>query len=765
MLLLKLSPRKKVFSARTTTPPYRTIPGDLYPVWQTSLFEIFCKRFGLSCRWSSQWSRFLGAIRWCGGSICHHYVEVSDQPIGASCVACTEADHSFAASIINYYFEGPDVIADADSSPVDISPVLDASVAWPSRMSRHQVRFRSRSTSLVSRAESCPGCAPPASYFRGDVVPLQLSSQIDTSHIKFVDHRFHLGRAVGYQYGIICEAESRCEQLWRYRISLPHFSFDGNFSPLLFPIFSRLQRNFFETTRRHPVSKPIGYDYDSNDRENDLECFSEDLSSSDYSEIQQTQRTITLGDYLFYEQPSTSTKTVRKNHGDSELSCSCENTSVKPPALIDVSEATKSTHIFEIVDVKVNDMYGADLRQQITPLVPGYCTLQWFGEKRACVKTKPTFKLFFALFFEIGSDRRTLTIRINTNTPFSADFSRVDLLKMLAKRRKFKLLFSDLLKFVLETIETEPRQHENNRNRETKKRFLPETNSERLAVKATRACEHDQIAFIEPHYTFEDFDIASSVEENLAICCRCTSNFKIDLFLTLYGTMCRQCIASYVVHQLRLSRFPLQIPLVSATGNSSIDLLYAILPRSVVSLIIKKSYAHFYTIHHPEAVFTKCPWCSVPFVLSERSEFNACTCAECGCFWCYLCNSEPHWPMNCGEFREWKKKWDAQYFFEKFNLDEGERLLRISCCCDRIFYAPENSAHKAICPNKRCKGRFEQEGLITAAYLFRWKFWARYRKEEHKRGDKGGWSITTEYLEPEKLISKEFAKVKSFTTM
>ncbi|EYC39862.1 hypothetical protein Y032_0638g973 [Ancylostoma ceylanicum] len=528
---------------------------------------------------------------------------------------------------------------------------------------------------------------------------------------------------------------------------------------------SKAQSSKKETTRRHPVSKPIGYDYDSNDRENDLECFSEDLSSSDYSEIQQTQRTITLGDYLFYEQPSTSTKTVRKNHGDSELSCSCENTSVKPPALIDVSEATKSTHIFEIVDVKVNDMYGADLRQQITPLVPGYCTLQWFGEKRACVKTKPTFKLFFALFFEIGSDRRTLTIRINTNTPFSADFSRVDLLKMLAKRRKFKLLFSDLLKFVLETIETEPRQHENNRNRETKKRFLPETNSERLAVKATRACEHDQIAFIEPHYTFEDFDIASSVEENLAICCRCTSNFKIDLFLTLYGTMCRQCIASYVVHQLRLSRFPLQIPLVSATGNSSIDLLYAILPRSVVSLIIKKSYAHFYTIHHPEAVFTKCPWCSVPFVLSERSEFNACTCAECGCFWCYLCNSEPHWPMNCGEFREWKKKWDAQYFFEKFNLDEGERLLRISCCCDRIFYAPENSAHKAICPNKRCKGRFEQEGLITAAYLFRWKFWARYRKEEHKRGDKGGWSITTEYLEPEKLISKEFAKVKSFTTM
>ncbi|EYC39855.1 hypothetical protein Y032_0638g969 [Ancylostoma ceylanicum] len=513
------------------------------------------------------------------------------------------------------------------------------------------------------------------------------------------------------------------------------------------------------TTRRHPMSDPIAYDYDCSDREDDLGCSSEDLSNPDFSEIQQTQRTITLRDYLFYEQPSTSTRRVRKNPGDSELSCSCEIISVKPPVLIDVSEATNSTHIFEIIDVKVNEMHSADLRQQITPLVPGYCTLQWFGEKRACVKTKPTYKLFFALFFELESDRRTLRVRINTNTPFCAEYSRVDLLKMLAKRQKFKSLFTDLLKFILETIETEPHEHEDNRNRETKKRFLPETNSERLAVKAIRACERDQIAFIEPHYIFDDFEIVCSVEEDPAICCRCISPYKTDLFLTLYGTMCRQCIASYVVRQLRLSRFPLQIPLVSATGSSSIDLLYAILPRSVVSLVIKKSYAHFYTLEHPEAVFARCPQCSVPVVVSHKSEFGTCKCSECGCFWCYLCTSEPHWPMNCLEFREWKKKWDAQYFFEEFNLDERERVLSIECRCGRIFFAPENSAHGVICPDKRCKGRFEQEGLINSAYLFRRKFWAQYRKEVHKRGDKEGYPCTTDYLEPKKLIYKQFVKV------
>ncbi|EYC06741.1 hypothetical protein Y032_0074g872 [Ancylostoma ceylanicum] len=72
----------------------------------------------------------------------HHYVEVNDQPSDASCAACTEADLSIATSLVTRYFEGPDAIANADSSSVDISPVLGA---W----------FHSVCDCLVSRPSSC----------------------------------------------------------------------------------------------------------------------------------------------------------------------------------------------------------------------------------------------------------------------------------------------------------------------------------------------------------------------------------------------------------------------------------------------------------------------------------------------------------------------------------------------------------------------------------------------------------------------------------
>ncbi|KAL6726079.1 hypothetical protein Aduo_008088 [Ancylostoma duodenale] len=338
-----------------------------------------------------------------------------------------------------------------------------------------------------------------------------------------------------------------------------------------------------------------------------------------------------------------------------------------------------------------------------------------------------------------------IRIRVNTNTSFYPGANGNDLARILRNRNSFDQLFDYLLIFILRTAIDHRDSEFDCRDSEDKKLFLPEYNCKEFTDVAIRACEHDMLAFIERHYKIDDFEVFCGTEVETAVCCECNSLYNTDLFPTVYGTMCRQCVASYVVRQLRLSRFPLRIPLLSSSGSSPIDLLYAILPQSVVSLIIKKSYAHFYTVDHPEAVFTQCPRCSTPFVLPQRSEFSICTCSICGCF--------------C----EWSKRWEAQYFFETFNLDEGERLLRIKCYCGRDFFvgslAPANSAHGAICPYRRCKGRLEQEGFITWSHLYAGKFRPRYRKEKHKRGEKNGQFVTSEHLEVKKLTKKEFAKI------
>ncbi|KHJ88562.1 hypothetical protein OESDEN_11644, partial [Oesophagostomum dentatum] len=84
------------------------------------------------------------------------------------------------------------------------------------------------------------------------------------------------------------------------------------------------------------------------------------------------------------------------------------------------------------------------------------------------------------------------------------------------------------------------------------------------------------------------------------------------------GMACRQCIASCIMHQLRLNRFPLEIPLLSPNGRP-LDLLHALLPVSLVSLIIEKSYNYLYKAEHPDAFFTQCPQCLVPLTLAQKN--------------------------------------------------------------------------------------------------------------------------------------------------
>ncbi|KAK6744906.1 hypothetical protein RB195_011555 [Necator americanus] len=476
----------------------------------------------------------------------------------------------------------------------------------------------------------------------------------------------------------------------------------------------------------------------------------------------------TLGDFLLSEQPTTSSKIEKENTSPPKICSFVKIIPTKPVHVIDISKATNTGHIFEVIHFSLKELEKFDFREEITRLLPNNCTLQWFGEDRVSIKTKPSVTLFFVVFMEKDHFEGKLRVRINTNTPYPPGFGRKDLLKLLLRRRRFSMLLYDLIEFILNTVESKnpssQPSEEDSRCLQCKENFLPRVNSEMLAFSGTLLLEHQKLAFFESHYSSGDFEIVCKSEiiqfwEARDVCYRCNSPYNTDLFPTVDGSMCRQCVASYVIHQLRLNRFPLQIPLLPSSNNSSIDLLYAVLPASVISLIIQMSFTYFYTLEYPEAVFLECPKCTLPLVAPRGNEFNICTCPVCGCYWCSLCNWEPHWPMNCKEFREWSKKWEQQYLFEKFNLDNGERLLCITCDCGQTFYAPENSAHGTVCRGRRCGLRYDRVKLMRYPWEFYGPFFIRYRRRYHKRGKKEGAPAQVKYVAPKKLVRKQYSKV------
>ena len=59
-------------------------------------------------------------------------------------------------------------------------------------------------------------------------------------------------------------------------------------------------------------------------------------------------------------------------------------------------------------------------------------------------------------------------------------------------------------------------------------------------------------------------------------------------------------------------------------------------------------------------------------------------------FWCKKCGDECHWPMECGDYRGWQKKWEAQFELETAreqnkckDTPEHAELLHIKCSCKK----------------------------------------------------------------------------------
>ncbi|KAL6744503.1 hypothetical protein Aduo_017430 [Ancylostoma duodenale] len=511
---------------------------------------------------------------------------------------------------------------------------------------------------------------------------------------------------------------------------------------------------------------------------NDIGSY-EDVSDESFSDEELEERhgsprpTITLGDFVSNDLSSESDFVIVPRMSGETLP-SQEDTSEKPPLpeLLDISQATNSKCIFEVFDIKLRQLKPFDLREKVAALVPtlvyGRCVVHWFDSTRVSISNQPLADTVFSVFFELRDNLQTLRIRCNTNTHYSGAAGRPALAQIVWKSKDFGTLFSKLMDFIWES---RARQYEpperSNRLLTSVENFKPLVNSNMMAVTAKRCVEHDQMMFVKEQYNsaasnFSDNESTSAEKEENLLCCSCQSSLKTDLFPSLDGMICKDCVASQVLHQIRLNQFPIQIPVVASADNSPLDLLYAILPVPLMSTLVRMSFSHFYKQRNPEAVLTHCPQCGISLAIDTPNEFKCCVCPDCKCHFCHLCLWEPHWPLSCEEMKEWSEKWDEQYSTERFPLDKDEKVLRIKCACSFTFYVPESIAHGTYCPRKGCEYRFDKNGLMRNRSDLWWWYTARQRQKMIERdGKMVKWGMPTEpeYLSPKRVIKKEFATI------
>ncbi|KAK6758156.1 hypothetical protein RB195_015776 [Necator americanus] len=422
--------------------------------------------------------------------------------------------------------------------------------------------------------------------------------------------------------------------------------------------------------------------------------------------------------------------------GKVELEC------LTPLELADISQAIRMDCIFKVLDIKRSQLKPFDLHEKVSSLVPnlhhGQFVVHWFDKTRVSISNQPLADIVFIIFFELKDNLNTLRCRINTNTQYSQRLGEEALNILMTESEEFDTLLNELLDFIWR-FTTRPALNcvaeNNNRIRKCAQNYKTQVNSNMMAV------------------------VAES-----PLCRTCHSSLKTDLFQSVDGVMCKDCIASEVLHQLRLKQFPVRISLVTAADCSPLDLLYAILPVPVMSSLIKMSFSYFYALQNSEAIFTQCPQCSISLVINAPNEFNCCICPYCECYWCYRCCWEPHWPMSCQEFKEWSQDWDEQYHIERLHLDDNEKVLRITCACSYTFYAPESTAHGTHCPNKKCgnKYRFDKNGLMRSETDLWWWYRATERKrfiEKDGKMVKWGMSVEPQCFLPKRVIKKDFAAI------
>uniref|UniRef100_A0A7I4YZ90 IBR domain containing protein n=1 Tax=Haemonchus contortus TaxID=6289 RepID=A0A7I4YZ90_HAECO len=540
------------------------------------------------------------------------------------------------------------------------------------------------------------------------------------------------------------------------------------------PVLSILAGKTQRKNKRGSWTKSRHVDYGSDlSHENRSEDEYEDRPDVSLDVARAPRSSFTLGDFLVSSSPSKDTSEDYVEESDSwevidpEPEWPTEIIQPKPADLVDISAATNADSVFEVIDVETKNWQNFDFHKTVALLEKERMVVRWIDEDRAMVDASRQARVsgdellqkpLLILFFELRDGGRVLRVRVNANTRYVNGSDRGAFLH----RAKCHTDFTSLLNHITETVRSLRLRNldvpkEKSRCMENEEFFAAEVNSEALAIKADRCNEYDRLQFLRDVGNGADSRRTNEPEHIPSVRCCCSSWKRTELFETKDGMSCRDCITSHIVHQLRLNHVPVDISLPSTENLSSIDLLYAVLPVPLISVLIKMSYSYYRHLRDPNVVFSECPRCTVEVAIASPNEGSTnCICPECESHWCWLCNSEPHWPMNCEEFKQWVSKWDQQYFVDKYRLQPDEDLLRITCLCGTVLILPSESAHNTVC---RCGHRYDKTGLMSLNSKY-FPYYARSRKFHDLEGKpKQGDPVPVERIAPVQLIAKEFADI------
>ncbi|RCN29892.1 hypothetical protein ANCCAN_24340 [Ancylostoma caninum] len=212
----------------------------------------------------------------------------------------------------------------------------------------------------------------------------------------------------------------------------------------------------------------------------DMDTSTDNVEDSDVDDFCCTSRKFTLGDFITSKHPSTSSHGVKSfSTGSGVSSSSFEIVSIKP----DISEATNSAHVFEIIDIDLNSLDSFDLEEEIRLLLPGYCKAQWFSPERVSIASQRSVSPMFVIFFEVWESRGILRIRINIKAKYSPECDKETLVKLLDTKKNFPSLFADFISFIFNLEPIAGSQKEFHRYSSCKDGFMRSVNSERMAAK------------------------------------------------------------------------------------------------------------------------------------------------------------------------------------------------------------------------------------------------------------------------------------------
>ncbi|CAJ0588104.1 unnamed protein product [Cylicocyclus nassatus] len=463
-----------------------------------------------------------------------------------------------------------------------------------------------------------------------------------------------------------------------------------------------------------------------------IQCWWDKCRESPAYKFHGESRTATLGDYLpvnheslLKPRRSKSSSCVKYSHSDISNEENKAN-GTKFIGLQNITDATKAAHIFEIIDLDMKSSY--DLEQTITK-VPEQYTVTWCGTSRVSVGTPPFSQPKCVVFFEKTRKPDTLRIRISIDRPYLLRYDRTYIIDSItaAAKKDISIIYVQIIDCLKEMRKIcKVSENDDNRVSWFPECFMSAVNSTWIAPNAIGFSEQEQLKYLNQFYNeccSSQLDSFQASEDPLKCCC-CRMSGLDDLFPSFEGMMCKDCVVSSITRQLRTNHYPIEIPITSGGEMSSIEFLYAILPMPVIRLLIRESVAFLKSLDNPDLWMLDCPCCLSPLMLTERYEFNCCSCPECGCAFCYLCYSEPHWPMTCEQFKRWVEKWDTQYIFDK-NYSFAEGVVHMCCQCGGIFHA---SSLPPRCRKYRCWYSYNDDGTLWHGHGHQYPFPAKIQR-------------------------------------